>query len=143
MRIADAANTYNYALAAIFDKGFKVFLYPHPYDEGKFSYWAIKEDRQIVASDPLALLGLIGVWERFGDDWRQKIPRYDSQLFEMTFPDDDYESLDEQSFEKIVQDLRIFFRAIDEPMPDPLTRKNLAEFMGNFSRMREERANND
>jgi hypothetical protein len=33
VRIADAANTYDYALAAIYDKGYGVFLYPHPYDE--------------------------------------------------------------------------------------------------------------
>jgi hypothetical protein len=94
-----------------------------------------------MAADPVSLLGIIGLWERFCDDWQQRIPDYYDQLFERTFPDDDYESLDENAFEQLVQDLRIFFEAIDEPMPKPLTRKSLAEFMLNFSRLIEDRAN--
>jgi hypothetical protein len=89
----------------------------------------------------LTLLGLIGIRERFGDNWQQRIPEYYYQLFDRTFPDDDYESLDDKTFEELVQDLRVFFEAIDEPMPTPLTRKNLAEFMRTFSMMREDRAN--
>jgi hypothetical protein len=142
VRIADAGDTYNYALAAVYDKGYKVFLYPHPCDDEKQSYWAIASGREFKASDPLELLGLIGIWERFGDNWHQEeIPDYLDQLFERTFPDDDYASLDENSFQELVEELHIFFEAIGEPMPTPLTRTTLAKFMSEFSRKVEDRAN--
>ncbi len=141
VRLAEAGTTYNYALAVIYDKGYKVFLYPDPHDEGNDDLWAIKDGWEFVASNPLTLLGLIGIWERFGDDWQQGIPGYYHQLFERTFPDDDYASLDDERFDELVQELRIFFNAIGESMPSPLTRKSLAEFMRTFSRRREDRAN--
>jgi len=141
-RIAYAGNTLDHALAAIYDKGYKVFLYPDPYDEGKHSYWAIKDRRDLIACDPVTLLGLIGLWERFGDAWhRQQVPDYLDQLYARTYPDDDYKSLDEIGFDEMVQDLRLFFEAIGEPIPEPLSRDRLAEFMLNFSRAIEDRAN--
>ncbi|MEZ0007160.1 hypothetical protein ABH942_002539 [Flavobacterium sp. 28YEA47A] len=60
-RLSAEINTHNSALRIIKSKGYKIFLYPNITDELYGTYWAIKENRDFIAEDPLKLLGIITI----------------------------------------------------------------------------------
>ena len=82
-RLVDAMNTHNPSLIALREKGYDLGVYADDSEDedsnstdGQASsetagyFWARKEDHEFVAGDPLALLGLVAVWEHRGDLWR-------------------------------------------------------------------------
>lgn len=129
VRIADAMNTYNRALTIIRQKGYGIYLYP---DEHLGDYWAIKDQRDFIASDPLRLLGLISLWEHYGDNWQATRPEkiYD-EILSIAFPDDDYASISDEAFLALLDYLKPFLTEI-LGIDMPRTRKELAHSMNTF-----------
>lgn len=116
-RIADAMNTYQYALTLIYQKGYKIFLVPDVREEYLGEYWAIKDQRDFIADDPLRLLGLIHIWENFGDEWYEN-PRFpllnDDKILSRALPDTiaDFEAMSEQDFQTLKEDYKVLFEAL-------------------------------
>lgn len=72
MKLAEAMNTYNPALLVLKDLGYDLRYEPKTGDS-QFGTWiASKEDHTFFAFDPLALLGLVGVWQHRGDSWGKR-----------------------------------------------------------------------
>lgn len=133
VRIASAGNTANHALEALRVKGYSVVLRPAASEEGQNDYWAIKDGRDFIASDPVEVLGLVALWEQFGDDWRDRaVPSHHDVLMSAAVPADDYASLSEEEFAHVLQSYRAFFDAIDVPMPARPTRVELAALVNSF-----------
>jgi hypothetical protein len=139
-RIADAANTYNWALTIIKSKGYKTFLYPAKREEHFGDFWAIKEQRVFIGADPLRLLGIIALWETLGDNWQtQDKLAYESlydEISKMAFPSSvvDIEKLNDKEFSKLVADYRIFFNSFDqmEKLPLNITRQTFFNIIDNY-----------
>ena len=136
LRLADAANTYDRALAVVRKKGYHLFFYPGADEEGGGdTYWAIKDKRDFIASDPLGLLGLITMWEHFGDEWQaHDVPRLYNELIDVAYPEDDYAHLTDKEFAGVVEHLRPFFEALWEPLPAMVSRGELAHIMHTYYR---------
>jgi hypothetical protein len=65
----EAANTWNTALSIIKNKGYKVATVG---ENGELMFWrGVKGHKNIAASDPLSLLGLITIAEEYGEDWNR------------------------------------------------------------------------
>ncbi|SFE66544.1 hypothetical protein SAMN04487969_10523 [Paenibacillus algorifonticola] len=74
MKMADAVNTYNYALNIIKELGFSISILDH---EESFDWEAKKESNTFIASDPLRLLGLILIGTEYGEEWNgMNIPNH-------------------------------------------------------------------
>lgn len=143
LHLIDYMNTYNPALRVIAGKGYKLFLYPDDRDGFLGKFWAIKNNRNFVADDPLRLLGLISVWETYGDRWnghKDKTP-YDNrnlhdEIVTRAFPEnaEEIENLSESEFNNYVSDYRIFFSAFTskEIIPDNVTREAFFDIVDNF-----------
>ena len=74
-KLADAFNTHNPALIVIEDMGFSFGIIPDEKSDeesetGIGNWYAIKDDKEFIASDPLSLLGLITIWLKRGINWR-------------------------------------------------------------------------
>lgn len=136
LRLTDAANTYDRALAVIKSKGYQLFYCPGEDDEeGGDTYWAIKDKRDFIASDPLGLLGLIIMWEHFGDKWQaHAVPRLYDELMDVAFPEGDYANLTDEEFAGVVEHLRPFFEALWEPLPAKVSRGELTHIMQTYYR---------
>jgi hypothetical protein len=133
VRIASAGNTGNHALEALKAKGYSVVLYPNASEDGLQDYWATKDGRDFIARDPVEVLGLVALWEQFGDDWRDRVvPSHHDALMHAAFPEDDYASLTEEQFASVLRSYRVFFEAIDVQMPDDPTRAQLAALVNSF-----------
>jgi hypothetical protein len=133
VRIASAGNTVNHALAVLIGKGYSVVLHPAASDDGLSHYWATKDGRDFIASDPVEALGLVALWEQFGDDWRdQPVPSRHDALLSAAFPEDDYASLTDEQFTRVLSSYRALFEAIDVPMPANPTRTELAALVSSF-----------
>ena len=65
LTVAEAANTWDPILLVLRDKGYSVLA--DTKDSG--DWYAVKEGRRFVASNLIALLGLVALWEHRGDDW--------------------------------------------------------------------------
>jgi hypothetical protein len=92
VRIASAGNTADHALEALRARGYTVVLHPAASDDGLNKYLATKDGRDFIASDPVEVLGLVALWEHFGDDWRDRsVPRHHDALLSAAFPEDDVE----------------------------------------------------
>jgi hypothetical protein len=135
-RLADAMNTYNSALVVLRSKGYQLYIYRDDREEDQGDYWAIKHKRDFIAKDPLRLLGLVGIWEYFGDQWRDA-PRenIDESILTMTYPEEEcnfYADLDDAAFASLVGYLRPFFEAIRQPLPDVIIRPELAQIMMSY-----------
>jgi hypothetical protein len=138
VRIASAGNTANHALEALKAKGYSVVLYPIAGEDGLNDYWATKDGRDFIASDPVEVLALVALWEQFGDEWRDhKVPAHHDALLSAAFPEDDYASLTEEQFANVLQSYRLFFDAIDVQMPEHPTRAELAALVNSFYLERE------
>lgn len=138
-RISDHSNTYNSALRIIKSKGFKIFLYPVEAAGDYGSYWAIKEKRNFLADDPLRLLGIITIWETFGDDWIKQQFNYDNVFDEIAskaYPDSvaDIEKLSKNEFDNLVADYRIFLNRIfpKDIIPQNVTRQEFYNILDNW-----------
>lgn len=105
-RVAEAGNTYNYALSIIKNKGYKIFLVPGLQENNLGDFWAIKDKRDFIASDLLKLLGLISIWETFGDEWHTNPQKPDNdkdtydKIVSRALPNeiDDLEALSAEEF---------------------------------------------
>lgn len=67
--LAEAMNTYNIALYAIKEKGYKIEL--DEAEEEIISWIATKGPITISAFNPLSLLALVVVIEHYGEEWKQ------------------------------------------------------------------------
>lgn len=138
-RIASAGNTTNHALEVLGAKGYSVVLYPDASDDGLNRYWATKDGRDFIGHDPVEVLGLVALWEQFGDEWRDRaVPSHHDALLSAAFPEDDYVSLTEQQFTNLLQSYRAFFDAIDVQVPAHPTRAELAALVNSFYIERED-----
>lgn len=133
LRLADAGNTHNYALEIIRSKGYSIYLYPDEREEFYGNLWAIKDKHDFIATNPLSLLGLIALWEHFGDEWRaQSVPNIEDEIADITFPEDDYSALSNEDFAHIVEYLRPYFEAIWKPLLSDISRTELAHIMNTY-----------
>lgn len=138
VRIASAGNVVDYALEALRSKGYSVVLRPDASEAGMHQCWAIKDGRDFIAADPFEVLGLVTMWEQFGDDWWDRaVPSHHDALLSAAFPEDDYASLTEEQFATALRSYRDFFDAIDVPMPEHPTRAELAALVRSFDIERE------
>jgi len=138
LRLADAGNTYHRALAVVRSKGYHIYYYPDEDEEGGGNFWAIKDKRDFIASKPLGLLGLITMWEHFGDDWQApKVPDIYGEVIATAFPEDEYSALTDEAFAHVVEHLRPFFEAFGEPLLATVSREELAHIMQTYYRSKE------
>ncbi|MCL1994512.1 MAG: hypothetical protein FWG66_16330 [Spirochaetes bacterium] len=71
MKLAEAMNTYNPALFEVEKMGYKISLELTD-DELEISAWkAVKNDVRISGFNPLSLLGLVVIAERYGENWNK------------------------------------------------------------------------
>lgn len=133
VRIASAGNTVNHALEVLRIKGYSVVLDPDANEDEMNRYWATKDGRDFVAPGPVEVLGLVTLWEQFGDDWRDRaVPSHHDALMRAAFPEDEYASLSEEQFDHVLRSYRSFFDAIDVPVPEHPTRAELAALVSSF-----------
>ncbi|MBN1428571.1 MAG: hypothetical protein JXB07_09300 [Anaerolineae bacterium] len=72
LRLVDAANTHNPALIVLKEQGFELTLIPDEEDEFELGLWcAKKENVELLADDPLSLLGLAAILQHRGIEWRK------------------------------------------------------------------------
>lgn len=77
VQIADAVNTYNVALHTLKEKGYKIWFEYDDNDTVDYGLWyAEKNERRFIASDPLRLLGIEAMHAHMGDEWRSKAHQY-------------------------------------------------------------------
>jgi hypothetical protein len=139
-RLADAMNTYNSALVVLRSKGYQLYIYPDEREGYLGDYWAIKDKRDFIAKDPLRLLGLVSIWEYFGDQWEDTPEeQINDAILTTACPEDDYDRLDDYyadlddgAFAALVEHLRPFFEAIGKPLPDVITRPALGRIMTTY-----------
>lgn len=75
MKIADAMNTYNFALEIMKNDGFSITIIDN--DDDSFDWEARRGNDIFIASDPLRLLGVICIGKEYGEKWNeQKIPNH-------------------------------------------------------------------
>ena len=73
MPLRIAGNTYNPALVILNEKGYRLKFTPAKADEGFPDWEAEKDGHLFSATNPPELLGLVAIWERFGDRWQEAI----------------------------------------------------------------------
>lgn len=132
-RLADAGNTIDPALSVILAKGYQVYLLPDPHEDSLGDFWAIKEGRDFIASDPLRLLGLIALWEHTGDEWQKRPRGFYREIVDRAFPSEgDFTGMDTTTFERHMAHYRPFFEALDLPVPLPVTPLELFEVLSHL-----------
>lgn len=137
LRLADAMNTFNRALSVVRSKGYQIYYMPDD-REDYGDFWAILNQRDFIAADPLRLLGLIALWEHFGDEWQAKaVPDIYDEVLRQAFPEEEYTSLGDDEFTLLVKHLRPFFEAIGKPLPPTVSRSELFGLMNNYYRSEE------
>lgn len=115
-RICDAMNTWMPALNLLRSRGYSLFISPDSRPEFYGDFWAIKDGRDFVADTPLALFGLIAIWEAHGDgeDWQPKHRQYcdiNDELASIAFPMDAYSDLTDQEVADAIRYWTPFFEA--------------------------------
>lgn len=134
-RIGDLLNTWMPALNLLRAKGYLLYISPGRREEERGDFWAIKDGRDFCAETPLALFGLIAIWEAYGDgdNWReQKYHDIDDELGTIAFPDDAYSELTDEQVAEAIRYWTPFFEANDLPIP-----KDRHELFGLFTTERE------
>jgi len=90
MRLGDAFNTHNPALITLAEKGYRLWIQPSNEEaETEIGFWCASiDDTEFIAGDPLALLGLVAIWEHRGAEWKRSddADLYDT-LVEKAYPD--------------------------------------------------------
>jgi hypothetical protein len=72
VKIADAPNTYNYAIDKLIQWGYEVSVVNDKADFiDQFIWIAEKDGKKFSAIDPLRLLGLVTIVKEYGDAWDQ------------------------------------------------------------------------
>jgi hypothetical protein len=71
MKLAEAMNTYNPSLFIIKNKGFDIKTRLNENQDEIERWIAQKQDLEIIAFNPLSLLGLVIIAEQYGENWRQ------------------------------------------------------------------------
>lgn len=79
MGIVAAGNTYNPCLLILVEKGYRL---PAEQDGEGMSWRAEKEDRCFVGFSPPELLGVVSLWERFGEDRNRQKPDLIDEVLE-------------------------------------------------------------
>lgn len=68
--IADAPNTYNYAIDKLVQWGYKISVVNDVADFfDRFIWIAEKDEKKYSAIDPLRLLGLVTIIREYGENW--------------------------------------------------------------------------
>jgi len=78
--IVASGNTYNPSLIALREKGYDVWL--ECGDEDRSLWCARRDDHDFLAYSGPELLGLVTLWEHFGDDWNRQVPDVYGELIE-------------------------------------------------------------
>ncbi|MFL0171627.1 hypothetical protein [Tenacibaculum maritimum] len=140
--VGEAGNTFNYALSVIVSKGYKIFLVPDKREDFFGDYWAINKTHRFVGSSPLVVLGLIGIWENYGDDWwnnQEKSPKdYLSLIENRALPNElaDFENLTDIQFNRFVSEYRLLFRVLESwdvgQIKEGISRKELFDIINNY-----------
>ena len=140
--MAEAGNTFNYALSTIVEKGYKVFLVPDKREDFFGDYWAINKTHRFAGSSPLVVLGLIGIWEKYGDDWwsnPENSPKdYLSLIENRAFPNElaDFENLSDMEFNKFVSEYQLLFEVLRSwnlsEIKDGISRGEMFEIINNY-----------
>jgi hypothetical protein len=84
--LADAANTLVPAYLALLQRGFSVSRESGSSDDSEAWWIAEDADRRFVAADPLALLGLVALYETRGSEWQASDEQIDRFLAEFGIP---------------------------------------------------------
>jgi len=71
-RIIAAGNTYNPCLLVLSTKGYLIFA--ECLSNGRPLWCAIKDGHEFSAYSPPELLGIVGLWEAFGNNWNRQTP---------------------------------------------------------------------
>jgi len=69
MKIVDIPNTWAIALFLIKDKGYRICVIRE--NNKVSSYKATKDGNEFFGTDPVALLGVISIGEKYGEKWRK------------------------------------------------------------------------
>ena len=85
MNLHEAMNTYNIALHSIKECGYTISI--EDVENSDDYFWiASKNDNKISAFNPLSLLALVTVAEKYGTDWNKIISRdLYNEILEQTF----------------------------------------------------------
>jgi hypothetical protein len=131
IRIVNALNTWMPALNILRKKGYKLFISPDHRKEFYGDFWAIRDGREFIASNPLELFGLIAIWEEYGDgdNWLPKKQKYvdiQDELERVIFPDDPYSDFSDDEFAQVLEYWSDFFSMSGEPLP--ATRQELYNY---------------
>jgi hypothetical protein len=79
-----AGNTYNPSLLVLKEKGYDL----EREEEGDTVLWrAIKGDCSFTGYSPPELLGIVSLWEAFGETWNRQLPDLLTELAEQSDPD--------------------------------------------------------
>ena len=70
-RLSEVHDVSNVAIVVLGEKGYRVWWEASERPNAD-DWWAQKESRKFVARSPLALLGLVALWEDRGDEWQKK-----------------------------------------------------------------------
>jgi hypothetical protein len=137
-RICDALNTWMPALNILRAKGYKVFIRPNSRAEFYGDFWAIKDDRDFIASNPLELFGLIAIWEAHGDGdgWQPKNQDYadiQDELATIAFPNDPYTDLSDETVSEFLEYWSPYFDAVSTGSERPKNREELFKFFTSTS----------
>jgi hypothetical protein len=73
-QLTEAGNTWNPALETLHRRGYRLWVeLDDADDEAATVRCAQKDSHRFNAFGPVALLGLVALWEQFGDDWGDRV----------------------------------------------------------------------
>lgn len=145
-RMTDHPNLYNWALTILRNKGFKLLIWPDPEDKDSSNdhYYAKKGDRDFNAEDPLRLLGMISIWENYGDEWYHEplipVENVWKVLEARAMPEslEEMEGYSEEDFQAYVSEYREFFSLDLFPnieLPADISRQAFYEIVTTYYKM--------
>lgn len=70
-RLSELHDAENVAVITLREKRYRVWWEASERPSAD-DWWAEKDGRKFVARSPLALLGLVALWESRGDEWQKK-----------------------------------------------------------------------
>ena len=89
MQLTDAGNTWNPALLVLKAKGYTLEWRLYTNTDGS-DYSATRNGHTFIAETPVSLLGLVSIFEHFGENWQQgPLILDDIPAFEYHFEEED------------------------------------------------------